>query len=73
MDPLEADSDSHPLMAAAFQTQRDSEKRLQELWPRLRMARDKHGASSQEYRNTLETLKVEQELWWENTVILTEG
>jgi hypothetical protein len=60
-------------MAAALQTQNDSERRLQELWPGLRKARDKHGASSQEYRTTLESFKVEQALWWENNMILMEG
>jgi hypothetical protein len=72
MDPLETDSDHHLLVAAASRTQQDSEKRLQELWPRLRLTHDQHGASSQEYRTALQTWKAAQTLWWENSVILMQ-
>jgi hypothetical protein len=70
MKPASADSEHRLLVAAALQTQQKSERHLQELWPRLRLAQDQHGAASQEYRKVLGALKVEQTLWWENTMML---
>ena len=72
MSSLEADSDYRLLVAGASRSQQDSEKRLQQLWPRLCLAHDQHGASSEEYRKALEAWKVTQTLWWENTVMLME-
>lgn len=72
MDQRETDSDHRLLVAAASRTQQDSEMRLQELWPRLRLAHDIHGASSQAYRQAFQTWKAAQTLWWENVVILME-
>jgi hypothetical protein len=68
----EIDADRRVFLAAALQTQKESEKRLQQLWPALIRVRHDHGMSSQEYQTALGIWKTVQTLWWENTMMLMD-
>ena len=72
MAPAEIDADPRVLVAAALQTQKESEKRLQKLWPHLVLVRRQYGRSSQEYQTALGIWKRGQTLWWENTMMLMD-
>jgi hypothetical protein len=72
MAPAEIDADRRVLVAAALQTQRESEKRLQKLWPSLSSVRHEYGMCGQEYQTALGTWKKVQTLWWENTMMLMD-
>ena len=72
MAPAEIDAVRRGLVAAALQTQKESEKSLQQLWPRLVLLRHAHGMSSQEYQTALGAWKKVQTLWWENTMMLMD-
>ena len=68
----EIEADPGVLVAAALQTQKESEKRLQQLWPALSLARRQYGMCSHEYQTALGIWKRLQTLWWENTLMLTD-
>jgi len=70
MTPAEIEADHRVLVAAALRTQTESEKRLQQLWPALSLARRQYGMCSQEYQTALGIWKQVQTLWWENTLML---
>ena len=72
MSPAEIEADPRVLVAAALQTQKESEKRLQQLWPALSLARHQYGMRSQEYRAALGIWKRVQTVWWENTLMLMD-
>jgi hypothetical protein len=72
MAPAETDADRRVLVAAALQTQKESEKRLQQLWPSLTWIRQEYGMDSQKYQIALGTWKGVQTLWWENTMMLMD-
>ena len=60
------------MVAAALESQKETEKRLQQLWPQLVLLRHEHGMCSQEYQAALCAWKQVQTLWWENTMMLME-
>jgi hypothetical protein len=70
MAVAEIDADPRALVTAALQTQKESERHLQKLWPHLVLVRRQYGMSSQEYQTALGTWKRVQTLWWENTMML---
>ena len=72
MAPPKIAADSRVLVAAALQTQKESEKRLQKLWPQLILMRHQYGMCSQEYQTALGIWKRVQALWWENTRMLMD-
>jgi hypothetical protein len=72
MAPAEIAADPRVLVAAALQTQKESEKRLQKLWPHLILVRHQYGMCSQEYQTALGIWKWGQTLWWEDTLMLID-
>jgi len=72
MAPPKIDADSRVLAAAALQTRKESEKRLQKLWPQLILVRHQYGMCSLEYQTALGIWTKVQALWWENTRMLMD-